>query len=71
MLDKENIRQWLLKERGFSGEGEPPSIPDRVRVDLATKYLDAYAAITGTPMVLRAGPVEPRVRSALTGRVAR
>ena len=66
MLDKENIRQWLLKERGFAGDGEPPNIPDLVRMDLAQKYLDAYAAITGTTLALKPGPVEPRIRSALT-----
>ena len=27
MLDKENIRQWLIRERGFSGHGKPPEIP--------------------------------------------
>ena len=42
MLDKENIRQWLIRERGFSGHGTPPAIPDEVRVDLAEKYLTAY-----------------------------
>ena len=47
MLDKENIRQWLIKERGFSGEGRPPEIPDDVRVSLAEKYVSAYQQITG------------------------
>jgi phosphoribosylaminoimidazole-succinocarboxamide synthase len=67
MLDKENIRQWLLKE-GFSGQGEPPTIPDSVRVDLAQKYLAAYEAITGQPLKPQVGPVGPRIRAALTGR---
>ena len=39
MLDKENIRQWLLSQ-GYKGEGEPPAIPGDVRVDLAEKYVD-------------------------------
>ena len=55
MLDKENIRQWLIRERGFSGHGALPAIPDDVRVDLATKYLAAYERITGTALKLAPG----------------
>jgi phosphoribosylaminoimidazole-succinocarboxamide synthase len=67
MLDKENIRQWLLNQ-GFSGNAEPPAIPDSVRIDLAQKYLTAYEAITGEPLPLSVGPVEPRIRAALATR---
>ncbi|MHB1846349.1 MAG: phosphoribosylaminoimidazolesuccinocarboxamide synthase, partial [Deltaproteobacteria bacterium] len=42
MLDKENIRQWLIQERGFSGHGALPDIPDEVRIDLAEKYVTAF-----------------------------
>lgn len=65
MLDKENIRQWLLKERGFSGEGSPPPIPDEVRVDLATKYIAAYERITGTELKLEPGDVHARIEKNL------
>src|SRR6266568_151617 len=34
MLDKENIRQWLIREHGFSGQGKPPPLSDDVRVML-------------------------------------
>ena len=61
MLDKENIRQWLITERGFSGHGQPPPIPDEVRVDLAQKYVDAFAAITGTPPALEPGDATARL----------
>jgi phosphoribosylaminoimidazole-succinocarboxamide synthase len=61
MLDKENIRQWLIKERGFQGHGEPPAIPDAVRMDLAAKYLAAYEAITGEALPLEVGPVAERL----------
>lgn len=61
MLDKENIRQWLIKERGFQGHGTPPPIPDDVRVDLAEKYVTAYERITGESLPLTAGPVLPRI----------
>jgi len=46
MLDKENIRQWLL-ERGFSGHGDPPALTDEVRVFLARTYLDLQERLTG------------------------
>jgi len=47
MLDKENIRQWLIKERGFQGHGTPPEIPADVRCDLAEKYVMNYERLTG------------------------
>lgn len=45
-IDKEYLRQWLM-DQGFSGEGAPPSIPDRVRVEVAMRYIQAYELITG------------------------
>ena len=68
MLDKENIRQWLIRERNFQGHGEPPTIPDDVRVDLAEKYLTAYEAITGEPLWLGVGDVRQRVENNLRAR---
>ncbi|NOJ77386.1 phosphoribosylaminoimidazolesuccinocarboxamide synthase [Myxococcus xanthus] len=61
MLDKENIRQWLIRERNFSGQGTPPPIPDDVRVDLAAKYVAAYEHITGTTLTLEPGDVKTRI----------
>ncbi|MCP3061062.1 phosphoribosylaminoimidazolesuccinocarboxamide synthase [Myxococcus sp. K38C18041901] len=61
MLDKENIRQWLIRERGFSGQGTPPAIPDDVRVELATKYVAAFEQITGTSLTLEPGNVHERI----------
>ncbi len=65
MLDKENIRQWLIRECGFSGQGTTPLIPDAVRIDLAEKYLAAYAQITGSPLPLSVGDVSARIESNL------
>ena len=45
-LDKEPFRRWLA-ERGFSGEGSVPEIPDSVRTETAWRYIQAYEAITG------------------------
>ncbi len=61
MLDKENLRQWLITERGFSGQGTPPPIPDDVRVMLADKYLTAFERITGTKFDLQVGDVTARL----------
>lgn len=65
MLDKENIRQWLIKERGFSGNGPIPDIPDEIRVDLAGKYLAAFEKITGQKFELRATNVASRIQANL------
>ena len=46
MLDKENIRQWLITQ-GYQGEGEPPAIPDHLRVDLAMVYADLHERLLG------------------------
>ena len=62
MLDKENIRQWLIKERGFSGHGAPPAIPDEVRVELARTYAGAYERLTGQQFQPEVGDVAARIR---------
>ncbi|MFT3706555.1 MAG: phosphoribosylaminoimidazolesuccinocarboxamide synthase [Archangium sp.] len=61
MLDKENLRQWLLTERGFSGQGTPPPIPDDVRVMLADKYVTAFERITGKKFEMQVGDVNERL----------
>ena len=66
MLDKENVRQWLIREKGFSGHGPLPVIPEDVRVKTAELYLGAYAEITGT--ALKPAPVTPRSASRRTYR---
>jgi len=47
MLDKENIRQWLVGE-GYMGDGPPPPIPEDVRLDLASSYADLHHRLLGT-----------------------
>lgn len=61
MLDKENLRQWLIQERGFSGHGPLPTIPDDVRVSLTQKYLTAWETITGQVFSAQVGDVAARV----------
>ncbi len=50
-IDKEYLRQWLIKEKNFMGEGESPEIPDEVRIEVAWRYIQAYEQITGTEFV--------------------
>jgi phosphoribosylaminoimidazole-succinocarboxamide synthase len=68
MLDKENIRQWLIQEHGFSGHGKPPPLSDDVRVMLATKYIQVFEKLTGTSFESKVGSVEERIRSNLRSR---
>jgi phosphoribosylaminoimidazole-succinocarboxamide synthase len=45
-LDKEPFRRWLA-ERGYTGDGVPPSIPDEVRIETSLRYIRAFETITG------------------------
>jgi phosphoribosylaminoimidazole-succinocarboxamide synthase len=62
MLDKENIRQWLIQEHGFSGQGTPPPLTDEVRVSLARTYLNLFERLTGQTFQSETGSVEERIR---------
>jgi phosphoribosylaminoimidazole-succinocarboxamide synthase len=64
MLDKENIRQWLIGE-GYMGDGEPPTIPDDVRLDLAEKYAVLHEKLLGRPFVVPDGDVRSTLYAAL------
>jgi phosphoribosylaminoimidazole-succinocarboxamide synthase len=68
MLDKENIRQWLIHEHGFSGQGAPPPLTDDVRVMLASKYLDLYERLTGERFRSAVGSVSERIRENLAAK---
>jgi len=64
MLDKENIRQWLI-DRGFSGEGTPPILTDEIRVTLAERYIELYNQLTGQEFNPIAGDVKTRIETNL------
>ncbi|HXX30565.1 MAG TPA: phosphoribosylaminoimidazolesuccinocarboxamide synthase [Myxococcaceae bacterium] len=66
MLDKETVRQWLIREKGFSGHGPLPVIPEEIRIRTAETYLAAYEEITGAALPLVVGDVEDRIRRNLT-----
>jgi phosphoribosylaminoimidazole-succinocarboxamide synthase len=65
MLDKETVRQWLVKEAGFCGEGPTPVIPDAVRLAAAETYCAAFSRLAGEPLGLEVGPVLPRLEANL------
>ncbi|MAJ43203.1 MAG: phosphoribosylaminoimidazolesuccinocarboxamide synthase [Candidatus Marinimicrobia bacterium] len=60
MLDKENIRQWLL-DRGYSGDGIAPEITDDIRIQLSERYIDLYTQLTGSNFETKTGSVEERI----------
>ena len=60
MLDKENIRQWLI-EKGFKGEGTPPDLSDDIRILLSEKYMELYKKLTGSDFVPSSGDVKSRI----------
>ena len=60
MLDKENIRQWLI-ENNFSGDGTPPELTDEIRMLLSEKYIELYEKLTGKDFVPSIGNVKERI----------
>ena len=60
MLDKENIRQWLI-EHNFSGEGNPPDLSDEIRIKLAEQYIILYNKLTGKIFKENLGDVKSRI----------
>ena len=60
MLDKENIRQWLIN-KGFSGEGTPPPLDYDIRILLSEKYIELYKILTNTEFKPEVGDVSHRI----------
>ncbi|MBC8213485.1 MAG: phosphoribosylaminoimidazolesuccinocarboxamide synthase [Candidatus Marinimicrobia bacterium] len=64
MLDKENIRQWLI-ERGFSGDGIPPELTDEIRITMTERYIELFNQLTGRTFEPATGDVQSRIVSNL------
>ena len=60
-IDKEYVRLWL-GEQGYKGDGPSPELPLEVRVEAATRYIDAFETISGRPFEADLEPPEPRIR---------
>ena len=59
-LDKEYLRRWLM-EHGFQGEGDPPHIPDKIRIEVALRYIRTFEIITGEEFVPAALPADEEI----------
>lgn len=63
-IDKEYLREWLA-ERGFTGDGEIPVIPDEIKVETARRYIEAYELVTGQKFEAEVGDVTERIKKNL------
>jgi phosphoribosylaminoimidazole-succinocarboxamide synthase len=63
-FDKDNVRRFL-RERGFTGDGPVPVVPDDVRVTASERYLEAIETITGESFQPNLEPALPRLRKNL------
>ena len=59
-LDKEVVRRAFI-DAGYSGDGEPPRVPDDVWTATSTRYIDAYQRLTGLPFEPGAIPADARI----------
>jgi phosphoribosylaminoimidazole-succinocarboxamide synthase len=64
-MDKEFVRRWLA-ERGYTGEGVPPPLPDEVRCEAARRYVETFERITGRAFVPDVEPPLARIRRNLS-----
>ncbi len=63
-IDKEYVREWFAAQ-GFRGEGDPPAMPDEVRIEAARRYIQAYETITGCEFEADDRPPLERIRANL------
>ena len=63
-FDKEVVRLWY-SERGYRGDGEPPSMEEALVVQAALRYASVYEMITGRQFEPAPYPAGPRILSAL------
>ena len=59
-LDKEVVRR-AFAERGYTGDGEPPTVSDEVWTATSARYVDAYQRLTGLPFQPGAIPADARI----------
>ncbi len=63
-LDKEYLRQWL-SDKGFTGDGLIPEIPDEVKIEAVNRYIKAYEMITGKPFIAKNENVLKRIEKVI------
>jgi phosphoribosylaminoimidazole-succinocarboxamide synthase len=59
-LDKDFVRRYYTA-LDYRGDGEPPPLPNEVRVGAAKRYIEAFERITGEPFVPNTEPPLPRI----------
>ncbi len=64
-FDKEFLRLWYA-DKGYRGDGEPPSMTNQLIVDLAQRYIGVYEKISGKKFKAYKYPVEPAIKKALS-----
>lgn len=64
MLDKQNVRAWLL-EQGFRGEGPVPPISNEYRQSVSELYLSSFCRLMGRELEISSEPVLNRIRKNL------
>ncbi len=63
-LDKEFLRRWLVSQ-GFRGDGNPPTLPDELRVEAAMRYVETFERVTGQAFAPDTEAAIPRLRRRL------
>ncbi len=66
-IDKEYVRKWL-SDKGFTGDGKAPKIPDEVRMETAKRYVEAYRKIVGKDFTEVTGDALPRIKQEMKKR---
>lgn len=59
-LDKDFVRRYYTA-LGYRGDGEPPELPDEIRVGAAKRYIEAFERITGETFEPNTEPPLPRI----------
>jgi phosphoribosylaminoimidazole-succinocarboxamide synthase len=59
-LDKDFVRRYYTA-LGYRGDGDPPELPDDVRIGAARRYVEAYERITGETFEPNTEPPLPRI----------
>ncbi|MGA3122083.1 MAG: phosphoribosylaminoimidazolesuccinocarboxamide synthase [Polyangiaceae bacterium] len=63
-LDKDFVRRWYVSQ-GYRGDGDPPALPDEIRVGAAERYIAAFEQITGEAFVPDMQPPIARIANHL------
>ena len=60
-MSKEFLREWF-KAQGYTGEGEPPTMPADFVARVAARYIEVYEQLTGTTFVAGEQPAHDRIK---------